>query len=96
MQVQERFFNRRKQGNTDASSDWAVARLNLCAHLCIRMGCYNDDESYINLINKHFDGKWKDRVSDRVKLVPQIDWLNRSLLKDFAIDISRVALSQLC
>jgi hypothetical protein len=95
MKPLKKYFHKRKQGDLSVNSEWAKARLNLCAHLGVRMGLYKDDSLYKNMVEDHFGKKLSGGVQsiwkDVTKLIPIHDWLNREMCAQYAIDIERVA-----
>ena len=95
MKPLKKCFHKRKQGDLSVNSEWAKARLNLCAHLGVRMGLYKDDSLYKNMVEDHFGKKLSGGIQsiwkDVTKLIPIHDWLNREMCAQYAIDIERVA-----
>jgi hypothetical protein len=88
-------FRKRKQGDLSVNSAWAQARLNVSAHLGVRMGLYKDDVVYKTMIEDHFGKRMSSGVmaiwKSEKDLIPIHDWLNRELCAQYAIDIERVA-----
>ena len=79
-------FVKRKQGSLTEASNWAKGRLNICAHLGVRMGLYDDDELYTKMIDLQ-GGGWRDKAA----LIPQDEFLDRATCaRECPIDISRV------